>query len=63
MLEEFQEVNEDFCALCREVDPGSLVLVIKQGAKPSSIAGLTVEIEAHICNHRHKLEKALLARK
>lgn len=62
MFGKFQEANEELCALYHEIDPCSTVLVIRQGTQPRPLAGLIVEIEAHIYNHKGKLEKTLQRR-
>jgi hypothetical protein len=53
----FRAANERLCILYEAHDPTSIMLEIKQRAKPRTLAGLVPEIEAHVRNHRRKLER------
>ena len=57
LVRRFQAADERLCALHEAHDPTSIVLKIKQRAKPRTLAGLVPEIEAHVRNHRRKRER------
>lgn len=58
----FRAADERLCALYEAHDPTGIVLKIKQGAKPRTLAELVPEIEAHVRNHQRKLEREMRRR-
>ena len=59
LIRRFLEANETLCEIYEAVDPHTIVLEIKLGAKPRTFSELIPEVEAHIRNHHRKLEKGL----
>ncbi len=57
LLRRFRAADVRLRALCRQVDPATVVLLIKRGATPRTLAHLVREEEAHIRNHLKRLEK------
>jgi hypothetical protein len=62
LVRRLREANEHLCALYASHDPSAIMLVIKQGAKPRTLAALVPEAEAHVRNHQRKLEREMRRR-
>jgi hypothetical protein len=58
LLERFRDANGTLCDLYDSIGDQDISLEIKRGAKPRALTHLLPEVEAHIRNHLHKLEKA-----
>jgi hypothetical protein len=59
LIERFHGANETLCRLYEVVDPHSIVIEIKQGAKPRTLAELIPEVEAHVRNHHRRLKRGV----
>ncbi len=57
LLGRLREATRGLCELYEATDPHALVIEIKQGAKPRTLAELIPEVEAHIRNHQEKLKR------
>jgi len=57
LVRRFRAADERLCALYAAHDPAAIVLEIKRGARPRTLAELAPEVEAHVRNHHQKLRR------
>jgi len=61
LVARLRQANQRLVQLYREHDPAAIIVEIKAGAKPRTLAKLLPEAEAHIRNHLQKLRRAAKA--
>jgi hypothetical protein len=57
LVHRFRAANEKLCQLAEGEDAGSIMVEMKQGAKPMSLPALISAAEAHIRNHHRELKR------